>query len=567
MNKKNLLPGMHPVSNALAGKFWIVMALVVVVVVFFASFQWIIENPFAANMDEAVYINQAHNDVTVLQERGFRGLGRTIAYGDRAKPPLYRMLVLPVTAVWDDFPISLLRVFSLVFLVISLVFLYLAARQIAGPTAGAFAVIFLALSPVVIGANKSFGTEYPLILSIVAMFYFLFRAWDREDENPQNWIGLGFALGIGALSKMTFAAIAGPVLFVALFFSIRKMIAGPGLKFFIKAMTLGSLIAAPWWLLNYRQALEYAIFASGATSSRHALSQSLWEKLTGVPVLYTHQAIGPALTVLLVVVLLSVLYYRFSKSHVSLSRKQVTALWVCLAGILPLLIIHMTGNNQNMRYIIVPMIPFVLGLGVFAAHTQWTRKPFLILLATFLFGYQLFQIGMSHRMNPDQAQVIAEERGFFGSGPAEIMGSSDHTQWNWEPLKAIARSHNIENPSIAHLGNGTAFTSQHMQYPWVRLGERVRARWLWRYEDGDIKWDQIDEKIKDRDLVLTAPGYKGNPLDNQHLDNQNNSEFARRLRQDPGFLDPIVLFLGRSDPVEILVFVRKRTGHVDGENL
>jgi hypothetical protein len=43
----------------------------------------------------------------------------------------------------------------------------------------------------------------------------------------------------------------------------------------------------------------------------------------------------------------------------------------------------------------------------------------------------------------------------------------------------------------------------------------------------------------------------------EDLDNQYNAEFASRLSQDPRFRGPIRLEMGRFEPVEVDVFLKK----------
>ena len=546
----------NSISESVVTIYWQILALIIVIVAFTTAFQWLADHQFAAHMDEAVYLNQVQNDAIALDERGVRGLARSILYQDRAKPPAYRLSVLPITSVWDSFSLTTLRTISLIFILLSLVFVYLTAVSLAGRVNGAFSVIFLTLCPLLLSVNKYYGTELPLIFAVAATFYFLFSVWDREESHWLRWVGLGIALGLGAWSKLTFVFVAGPVMIVAFILSLRRVIIGPSPLFLLKASVLGVVLAAPWWILNVKSMLDYALYA-GAGFTRHALSPSLWEKLMGMPVLYVYQAVGPTLALLIVGLSIVLIVRHFFVANIKISSKHSSVLWVCLAGVLPIIMLQIIGNNQSVRFIIVTLIPLTLAMGLLLSVNQWLRKPVVILVLTTMFGFQLFQIAMSPKTDPEQAQRAAEERGFFGAGPAEVFVYADHAQWDWEPLRKIGLSHDILLPTIAHLGNGTSFSSHHIKVPWIMQGQKITAQWLWRYEFGEIDWAQIDDRLLDFDIVLTAPGYKGNPLDKQELDNQHNSEFADRLRQNRRFMPPITLTMGITKPVDILVFVRK----------
>ena len=96
-----------------------------------------------------------------------------------------------------------------------------------------------------------------------------------------------------------------------------------------------------------------------------------------------------------------------------------------------------------------------------------------------------------------------------------------------------------------------------MSYPWIRRGRTVHDSWLWRFEQGPIDWDRIGREVSTADVVVTAPGYTGDPDDKEPLDNQHNAELVSRLETLFAFEPPTELRLGRFD-TRVLVFFRRR---------
>jgi hypothetical protein len=82
------------------------------------------------------------------------------------------------------------------------------------------------------------------------------------------------------------------------------------------------------------------------------------------------------------------------------------------------------------------------------------------------------------------------------------------------------------------------------------------VKWLWRYEEGPVDWQKVMDSAAQSDIVLTAPHYSGVAPEDK-LYNQHNAEFADRLSRDPRYQEPIHLEMGRFDPVEVVVFVKK----------
>ena len=105
--------------------------------------------------------------------------------------------------------LTTLRAVSLAAFVGALWFLYWGVRAVAGEGAGLLVVMLLAVSPIVTFAVQVFGTECSLYLSVAATFCFLLQAIASPSPAPRAWIGLGIALGVGTLSKVSFPLIVG----------------------------------------------------------------------------------------------------------------------------------------------------------------------------------------------------------------------------------------------------------------------------------------------------------------------------------------------------------------------
>jgi hypothetical protein len=137
------------------------------------------------------------------------------------------------------------------------------------------------------------------------------------------------------------------------------------------------------------------------------------------------------------------------------------------------------------------------------------------------------------------------------------MGRNDTTRWDWESLYSLAQANHLSRPFISSLGGGSAFNAPHLKYPWIRRGEPVKAKRLWRYEEGEIDWTKIQQKVQLSDIVITAPDFIGNPLDKQDLDNQHNKAFVSLMKANADFKEPLIIWQGATTPVKFLVFIKK----------
>jgi len=436
-------------------------------------------------------------------------------------------------------------------------FIYLTTRRIASPAAGALAAVVFCLSPEVISASIFFSTEGPFFLATSIMLYFVSSYWtDGSEPSDSNWIGLGFALGLGFLSKSSFALITVPALLMTLFFARRRQPSVPATISFIKAGALGFIIAAPWWLKNLGPALTYAKFArEQPRNSLGALSLVTWGKWFYTVIV---SLIGPGLSILIGLIIILMVRKILFKREVVLDPMHRTVLLTCLCAFLPLVALQLSGTNHLLRYLCPAVIPLAIAIGVLSDVTGWIRSRAAMAVSGTLAFAQLAMI-VAPVVFPNIQPV---DPGFYNGGlPWRIMVRFD--QWDWRPLREITQRCSLEKPKIAFLGMGRPLNPPQILYPWFVAGASPSERngfdeplWLWRFEQGPVDWQEVMSLIGRSEVVVTAPGFEGQATDRQDFDNRDNREFAQRVSRDSRFRGPIRLKMGRFEPVEVDVFLK-----------
>jgi len=531
-------------------RWWLLVAVLSLTAVLAAATRWILYHAYGVNWDEALYFNQSLNNIRILHSGNLRHIGGMILIGDPTKPPAYRLLVLPFLALFGH-SIAIARFVTLAFSALSAWFIYACTRRLAGPPAGTVAVLVFCLSSEIVLDSTYFSTEGPLFLATAAMLYFLFAGWSGEREHKGNWIGLGLAVGLGVLSKMTFALVAFPVLAFAALDAYRRR-GLRGITPLCKAGIVAFLVGGPWWLLNFRRALASARFAREfVRNSLGGPSAATYAKWLGTVFI---ASLGPGVSVFIVLVLLVVVLRRKDliggESKLGSIRGKV--LLACACAGLPLVAAQVSGTNQNLRFLSPAIIPLAIAVGVLAETAGLTRsRAFLLASGVLLFS----QVGMflAPVLFPNNKAV---DPGLVnGELPWAVFARFE--QWDWKPIRDISLGCGVEMPRISYLGNGRAFCPPQVAYPWFARGVPApEVTWLWRYEQGPLNWHELMASAGESDIVLTAPHYLGQATDSDNLDNQHNAEFAERLAQDPRFRGPIRLELGRFEPVEVDVFLK-----------
>jgi 4-amino-4-deoxy-L-arabinose transferase-like glycosyltransferase len=530
-------------------RYWQVSAVTALIIIMAAAIRWSVGHPYGANWDEAQYLNEVAIDAQRLRAGMLRKLGGRILLQSYGHPPAYRLLAVPFLAI-VGFHTVIARLVTLACFALSACFIYLATKRVADRRAGAFAALVFCLCPQVVASVLWFSSEGPLYLATSAMLYYLFASWTDASERPSNWIGLGLALGLGFLSKSSFAIIALPVLIFALIVDRWRRVGVSTFPSILKASALALLVAGPWWTLNVKASIAYAEYARGfVRNSLGSPSLATWIRWSGTVL---EGLLGYGLSILIAVVLLAFLSKAIVRKEQTLNHLQKMALGSCVCAGLPIVLAQLSGTNHLLRHISPAVIPLSIVVGVLADGIGWARSATGVAIASILFCSQLLMI-----LTP----VIAPNKHLVDSGlvngtlPWRIMVRSD--QWDWDPAKNISDHCGVETPRISYLGDGRAFNQPQIEFPWAKEGTVPGVKWLWRYEDGPIDWQKIMDESEQSDFVLTAPEYVGQISNSENLDNQHNSELAGRLSRDPHFQQPVHLQMGRFEPVEVLLYPNK----------
>ena len=169
----------------LKDRSWFVLLALTLIVLLTSAVRWMLDHPYAFSWDEADYFNDVLADQSALRDSGLRGLRPEILYTDRGRPPAFRLLAIPFYLVLGFSPLKL-RLVSLGFHWLGLVFLYLTTRKIASPKCAVLSVLICCLSPDVLFSSVVFYTEYPLFLATTAAFYFLVSSIESRSDVPQE---------------------------------------------------------------------------------------------------------------------------------------------------------------------------------------------------------------------------------------------------------------------------------------------------------------------------------------------------------------------------------------------
>jgi hypothetical protein len=504
-------------------RFIAILAAACAVALLASTLAWIRDNPLPAYFDEAVYAESAIIDAWEATHNGVRGIAISLLTLDPSRPPAHRLLALPLTLIAGPALVPL-RIYSLLMFFAAALLLADAVRRVTGVEAATVSFLLAIGSPVLILATRMFGTEYPLLFALALL------VWSLERR---NWPAAGVAIGLGVLAKMSFFAAAGPMLAVAFFLSPRWP-SLPRRSDLLKATLLAMAISILWWAHDPLRPLHFT--SSSAAFVRHRLGPLLSAKTA---LLFSWEMIrtGPGIGVaFLLLVTLVTLRWR------DLDERRKAFAAVAAAGALLTPVLTYTSHNPRHG---------APGLFVLCSAAAVVMMPRLRTIAVFIAAAQIAVIAMPRAWTPADARGSLIRR-----GPAELMAPVE--QWDWTPLRAFADRLRAERPSIAILGEGYAFNAPQIRYAWQRVERDVPVHTLYRWDlDPPFVLSRAVEGASHAQIVVTAPGFHGEPSDGQLPSNRYNDLFAATLARDPRFAGPFPLDVGSREPAVVAVFVRR----------
>lgn len=483
------------------------------IALFAAAVAWMRANPMPAYFDEAVYAESAIFDEWQLRHRGVSGLAESLLRLDPLRPPLHRVLALPVSipARADLFA---LRLCSFALFLVAALLMADAVRAVAGAAAGITAFLLLLAAPILVHSTRIFGTEYAMLLAAALLVWSLAR---------RHAAGVAIAIGLGLLTKASFLLAALPLLAVALLLQVlpRRTLA--------LSCAIGVVLALPWWLHDPLPALRFAFSPTAFIRHRLAIPHYLYEVLrTGT---------GYALAALIVVAA-AMLRRRDREPR----RDALLVMLAAGAAVAPFLTTFTGSHNPRHLalsiFLLLPAVALVL-------------RPRMLSVAALVAALQIGAMAMPRRWTEADAQ-----RSFIRRGVLEVMAPTE--QWDWTPLRLFAERLNLPRPEIATLGEGYQFNGPQIRYAWQRVRRDVRVRPLYRW-DADPPFDlrrALDQAAR-ANLVVTIPRYRGEPTDGQLPNNSHNDTFTAALARDPRFAGPFAIDVGVREPVPVAVFVTR----------
>jgi hypothetical protein len=244
--------------------------------------------------------------------------------------------------------------------------------------------------------------------------------------------------------------------------------------------------------------------------------------------------------------------FRIVRNHATFSDLEKMALGACACAGLPIVIAQLSGTNHLLRHISPAIVPLAIAIALLADLAGLIRsKAGIAVCSTLLIGQLLMILYPVFKPNSralDSGMVN-------GTLPWRIFIRAD--QWNWMPVKELSDSCGVAEPTISYLGDGRTLNEAQIEFPWALKGLHADAQLLWRHEDGMIDWTKVMEKSSQSDLVVTAPGFLGDITDGDDLDNQSNADFNQRIQSNPVFQGPVHVHMGRFDPADVVVFVKR----------
>ena len=380
---------------------------------------WIFLDNSTPSYDQSSYMNVAMAFRDALQNGGPGDLFQAIRDTDPARGPLFSILILPFVLVFGDDSRS-----GVLPNIVLAPILYLAAGQIAwiifrNGTARLLAIAFVATTPLLVGLHHEILQDY-LLVTLTTVSVLLLLLGERFQKR-RFCVGLGVAMGLGTLTKVTFPIfMVGPLVVVLAWVAYEQVSArraaspGPDLRAATINLGLAALvyaaIIAPWYITNLQPTLDYIESTTTGPASEGAAPAN--PRTFHAVASFTTGFINDQLSWILGLAFLASLAFnlpalrRLFRPVVRaepLLRLAVVAAWATI----PYLIVA-TAHNQDYR-LMAPALPAmaVIVAGAVAAIPARGARVAIIGLATVTLVYQTAShiVRIDPPLLPDEASL------------------------------------------------------------------------------------------------------------------------------------------------------------------
>ena len=343
--------------------------------------------------DDGYYLTNSLVMYDALVEGGLPGYARQFLTIMGIKPPLIALLPTPVYLIAGR-KAGAAHAVNLVFLLVLFATLYRLGKRYASRRAGLIAMCISGTMPILYGLSRWYLVETGLT-AIVCVAIALIA---EGNDSSGVWKGflLGVTCGLGLLMKFSFPVY---VLIPLLYFAIRERKALLRPKTALAFAAPAAALALPWYLFNFRPALETALLAGSGETGRLYKTGDIFSLADLGRYFGAVFNAGPALY-FIALPLLSLAFARFVRPA-GKRGLLLCALWGC-----PILFLAF-GHYRDLRYA-APLYPaLALALGILADAALERRGATAVVYASLALPMlSLLQISF----------------GLFGNGRFELGG-------------------------------------------------------------------------------------------------------------------------------------------------
>lgn len=543
---------------------WVKVCLPLLFAVLFAGVawqcvDWNMTHNAGTGWDEPGYFNQVHTDVWAWRRDGLPGLLHSFVADGRKRPPAYRVPASVVGAIGGPSNQSY-RYVSMAAFLVTLGFLFAAGKRLGGVSAGWLVVLMAVVAPGLIAPTRRFGTEYPLFIALAGSLFFLACILTAARQRWWMWVGLGFVIGLGGLSKPNYFAVFAPLLLMVGLWAVIGRVTKEQLFSIGKAAAISALIFAPWWAINGGQAIVKV--ASSAQFERHNLGPLSWATTAWWFQLIVLTTTGMAIATLIILLAgddvirgrglsrnprdLTVKTEERPDSNAQPGISLRTIGWMMLLAGVPWIVVNFFGVNHNTRLVAPALLTIFLGAATLAARNGWLSgiaRPSIVMVLVVIQGALLI-------VPPPSVRAWDKKLHFVNELTAEVF--EHQPQNDYEPLRQYCDLAGIESPEVRLFGHTPNFNPPQVENAWRIRGEAVNAYMFWRYEWGDVDWAGIEQRLDAVDIVAAVIRYHGPTEGGFDKDNAHDAQFLELMETRSDFQRAITL---DQDQCDIAIFV------------
>ncbi|MEM4711259.1 MAG: glycosyltransferase family 39 protein [Candidatus Woesearchaeota archaeon] len=355
------------------------MLLLIILFFCFSNIIWIYYNKVPPMWDQSHYLYFSELLYESLIKENFVSFYISFLNSLGNKAPLMTVIPLPFYLILGkSYKVALLT--NLLFLIIGNIYLYKFAKFFTDGKGAISSIIVFNTFPLIFGLSREFLVDYGLTVFVIIWSYYIVKL---NTFNDKRALILGFIGGAGILMKVTFPLfIIFPTIYLFIKNFNRTNLKSISINILLVIFII-AILAAPWYISNYKSLLNFITSASFGKYSKYYSSDNFHYYLNHI-----NYGISFYFFILTILIIIILILKRNTLKRKNDSENTMPLYFLFIWLVIPLFTFSLI-NNKDIRLLtpVYPIFAIFLGKHIYEFFFNKFRLLYYILILLSITNY------------------------------------------------------------------------------------------------------------------------------------------------------------------------------------